>query len=98
MLKDSEHFVTNVCKCLKKKKPTKQTQVPVKLIHTTYPCKLVRYLGKCRHRYEYILVVMDHFTRFAQAFTTGTNSAKTVADKIFNDYALKLGFPSEAAQ
>lgn len=97
MQKDIEHLVTNVCEFLKKKKPTKQTQVLMKPIHTTRAFKLVRHLDKCMHGYGYLLVVMYHFTRFAQVFATRNKSAKTVAAKIFNDYALKLGFPSKAA-
>ena len=98
MSKDVEHFVTKVCECLKKKKPSKQTRAPMTSIQTTYPFQLVSidflHLEKCKHGYEYILVVMDHFTRFAQAYATKNKTAKTVADKIFNDYALKFGFPS----
>ena len=98
MHKDVEHFVTQVCECLKKKKPSKQTRAPLTPIQTTYPFELVSidflHLEKCKHGYEYILVVMDHFTRFAQAYATKNKSAKTVADKVFNDFALKFGFPT----
>lgn len=52
------------------------------------------HLEKCKHGYEYILVVMDHFTKFAQAYATRNKAAKTVADKLYNDFALKFGFPT----
>ncbi|RXN20783.1 Retrovirus-related Pol poly from transposon [Labeo rohita] len=98
MSKDVEHFVTRVCECLKKKKPSRQTRAPLIPIQTTYPFRLVSidflHLDKCKHGYEYILVVMDHFTRFAQVYTTRNKAAKMVGNKIFNDFALKFGFPS----
>lgn len=51
------------------------------------------HLDKCSGGYEYRLVIIDHFTRFAQAYATKSKSSKTVADKIFNNYALKFRFP-----
>lgn len=99
MHQDVEHFVTKVCECVRKKKPSRQTRAPLTPIQTTYPFELVSidflHLDKCKQGYEYILVVMDHFTRFAQAYATKNKSAKTVADKLFNDFALKFGFPSK---
>uniref|UniRef100_A0A3B3D0E6 Gypsy retrotransposon integrase-like protein 1 n=1 Tax=Oryzias melastigma TaxID=30732 RepID=A0A3B3D0E6_ORYME len=98
MSKDVEHFMTDECECLKRKKPSKQTRAPLTAIYTTYPFQLVSidflHLEKCKNGYEYILVVMDHFTRFAQAYATRNKAAKTVADKLFNNFALKFGFPT----
>ena len=43
--------------------------------------------------YQYILVVMDHFKRYIQAYATRDKSAKTAADKLYNDFILRYGFP-----
>lgn len=52
------------------------------------------YLEARKNGYEYILVAIDHFTRFAQAYATKNKSAKTVTDRPFNDFVLKFGFPT----
>lgn len=96
---DIEHFVMHVCECLKKKRPPKPTRAPLVPIVTTRPFELVSmdflHLETCKHGYEYILVVMDHYTRFAQAYATKNKSAKTVVEKIFNNFALCFGFPEK---
>ncbi len=53
------------------------------------------HLEKCKNGYEYILVVLDHFTRFAQAYATRNKSAKTVVQHVFGDFSLKFGFPEK---
>lgn len=97
MQREVETYMSQCCACLKQKKPCRETRAPLNSIVTTQPFELVSidflHLDKCKGGYEYILVIVDHYTRFAQAYATTTKSAKCVADKIFNDYALKFGFP-----
>lgn len=97
MQREIEHCVSSVCSCLKSKKPSRVTRTPLTSIITTQPFELVSvdflHVDRCSGGYEYILVINDHFTRFAQAYATTSKSGKTVADRIFNNYALKFGFP-----
>ena len=45
--------------------------------------------------YEYILVIIDHFIRYAQAYATRNKSAKTTVDKLYNDFILRFGFANK---
>ncbi|KAK3700932.1 hypothetical protein QZH41_000336 [Actinostola sp. cb2023] len=98
MQRDIEHYVKNVCRCVKQRPPARKTKAPLQPIVTTSPFELVSldflHLEKSSGGYEYILVIVDHFTRFAQAYATRNKSARTVADKLYNDFILRFGLPS----
>lgn len=49
-------------------------------------------LEKSKGCYENILVITDHFTRYAQAFPTRNQTAKTTAKILFEEFIVHYGF------
>ena len=96
MRKDIQHFVNHVCRCLKQKRPNLTTREALNPIQTTSPFQLIAidyvYLERSSGGYEYILVVVDHFKRYVQAYPTKNKSGSTAAEKIFDEFIPKFGF------
>lgn len=84
MYKDIERFITKQCTCLKQKRPTVNTRAPLVSITTTAPFEMISidflHLERSTGGYEYILLILNHFTRFAQAYPITNKAGKTVAD------------------
>lgn len=77
--------------------PAVKQREPLHPIITTTSFQMVSvdflHLESSAGGYQYILVVMDHFTRYAQAYATKDKSAKTAAEKLYNDFILRFGLP-----
>ena len=94
---DVEHFIKNCKRCLLRKTPTTE-RAPLTSIHTYQPLELlcVDYLTlePCKGGTQNILVITDHFTKYAQAIPTKNQTAKTTAEALFKNFILHYGIPT----
>ena len=99
MQADIEYFIAKVCHCIRQWRPALPTKDPLKPVITTTPFEMVSidflHLERSSGGYEYILVIMDHFTRYAQAYATRKTSAQTVAKMLCSDFIPRFGFPTK---
>ena len=99
MQRDVEHYVRNICPCIKQKPPRLKSEPHfnplLPLLRLSRFPSISCHLEKSSGGYEYILVIIDHFTRYAQAYPTQNKSAKTVAEKLYNYYIFRFGFPAK---
>ena len=95
MSADLTDWIKRCERCIKRKSPT--STAPLVSISTTQPLELVCMdflsLETSKGGFECILVITDHFTRYACAFPTRNMTAKTTADILFNNYIIHYGFP-----
>ena len=88
----------NLCeRCVRRKTaPTRATEL-VNITSTT-PMELVCIdflsLEKSKGGYENILVITDHFSRYAQAIPTRNQKAYTTAKMLYENFFLHYGFPA----
>ena len=97
MLVDVVSYINSCPRCLHmKSQPDKapllniEASQPLELIHLDY-LKIELSKGNI----ENVLVITDHFTRYAQAFHSKTQTALATAKLLWNNFILHYGFPSK---
>ena len=96
---DIEHYIRRECRCIVTKKPNIPDRAPLVPIHATYPFQMVSvdflHLDKCQGGFEYVLVVVDHFTRFCQLYATRSKSSQAAAAKMWTEFIPRFGLPEK---
>ena len=99
MAEDVAKKVRHCDRCTRRKVPlSAHKTAPLVSIHSTYPMELVCIdflsLEESKGGYSSILVITDHFTRFAQAIPCRNQTAKTTARALFDNFIVHYGFPT----
>lgn len=91
-----EDNVRNCPRCTLRK--THSSLAPLVNIASSAPMEIVCIdflsLERSKGGFEHIMVVTDHFTRYAQAYPTKNQTAKTTAKVLFEQFIVHYGFPS----
>ena len=97
MASDVEQYIKNCGECVLRKTPYKRA-APLHQIVSTGPMDLVCIdflsMEPDSKGISNVLVVTDHFTRYAQAFPTKNQTALTVAKILVEKYFIHYGLPS----
>ena len=63
------------------------------MVHVDYVRMEVTIANQEKTVVKNVLVVVNHFTRYVQAFVTRNQTARTTAGVLYNEYFLVFGFP-----
>lgn len=93
---DIEEWIKGCKRCLLRKSPT-NNRAPLVNIQSSEPLELVCLdyltLETSKGGYQHILVITDHFTKYAVAIPTRNQTAKSTAEAFYNNFVLQYGLP-----
>ena len=97
MQTEAIQHVLKCTRCLKRKTPSHVA--PLQPIHVTQPLELVHMdylsLEPSKGNIENVLVIPDHFTRYALAYPSKTQTAQTTARILWDNFICLYGFPEK---
>lgn len=98
MNRDIENYICHCGRCIRRKTPT-NIKAPLVNISTSQPlehvCLVFLTLERSKGGYEYVLVITDHFSRFAMAIPTKNMTAKTTAEVFYQNFIIYHGIPQK---
>ena len=68
---------------------------PMELVHVDYVGMEVTVAAQEKPVVKNVLVIVDHFTRYVQAFVTNNHMAYTTAQVLYNNFFSVFGFPQK---
>lgn len=95
---DIQRKVKSCDRCIRQKVPVPIAAELVPISSTTamgLVCIDYLSLETSKGGYENVLVITDHFTRYAQAIPTRNQTARTTARVLFDNFFVHYGFPSK---
>ena len=94
MHNDVTSYLNSCPRCLRRKSQT--DQAPLLNIEVNQPLELVHLdylkIEPSKGNVENVLIVTDHFTRYAQAYPSKSQTALTTAKLLWNNFILHYGF------
>ena len=95
MAEEIRKYIQNCERRLRFKQKSENT--PLKPLLASYPLELVHMdflrIGGKEDKNANVLVITDHFTRYAQAYVTGNQQATTAAKVFIDKFVTNYGFP-----
>ena len=95
MQEEATQYVMNCSRCMRRKTPPQVA--PLQPILVTQPLELVHMdylsLESFKGNIENVLVITDHFTRYALAYPSKTQTAQATARILWDNFICHYGFP-----
>ena len=95
---DVDHFIENYRRCVLRKTPTTE-KAPLTSIHTYQQLEWSasitwNWSREKKKNIKDVLVITEHFTKYAQAIPTRHQTARTTAEVLFNHYIVHYDIPA----
>ena len=94
---DVASYLNSCPRCLRRK--SQADQAPLLNIEVNQPLELIHLdylkIEPSKGNVENVLIITDHFTRYAQAFPSKTQTALATAKLLWNNFILHYGFPEK---